>query len=135
MFLPGTSSKEKGCEAECIDRYIKKGASEEKHFEVCSPETWVFLSKKYGFDYEVKRYYKKGQQWNNSTTSLELKMKLIPIVLVFEDQIKNIKSSTLKHKYVQVRKTSTYSDLKLRIADCCTKLKNSRITKDQVRLW
>jgi hypothetical protein len=55
-FLHGTGT-EKGFESEFIDRYIKKTCVETSDYEIVSAETWEFLSSKYGFDYEIKRYY------------------------------------------------------------------------------
>ena len=85
VCLHGTGGTEKGTEAECIDRYIKKGAVENKHFEFCSAASWEFLSEKYGFDLEVKRYYQNGQLTLGAT--LEVKMKLVPLVLVYTDYL------------------------------------------------
>ena len=44
-----------------IDRYIVEGAVENQDYEICSTEIWQFLSSKFGFDFEVRRYYFKGQ--------------------------------------------------------------------------
>jgi hypothetical protein len=60
MYLRGTatpSEEEKGSEPECIDRYLKNDAIENKDYEVCSSEIWEFLSALYGFDFVVRRYY------------------------------------------------------------------------------
>jgi hypothetical protein len=54
--LSGTGS-DKESEHELMDRYIKEQASEGRNFDVFSAEIWEFLSTKYGFDYEVKRFY------------------------------------------------------------------------------
>ena len=64
-------------------------------------------------------------------------MRQIPVVLVFkEDLVKNkIKMDLFSVKYVQVRKTATYSDLKKRIADCCSKLKNFQYKQENIRIW
>jgi hypothetical protein len=56
QYLSGTGS-DKESEHEFMDRYIKEGACENQNFEVCSAEIWEFLSSKYGFDFEVKRFY------------------------------------------------------------------------------
>lgn len=56
QYLSGTGS-DKESEHELMDRYIKEEASEGRNFDVCSAEIWEFLSTKYGFDYEVKRFY------------------------------------------------------------------------------
>ena len=49
---------------------------------MCSEEIWKFLSEKYGFDHEVKRFFQKSGQWSY-LTSLEITMKLVPIVILF----------------------------------------------------
>ena len=59
VYLHGTG-QEKGQESEYIDRYIKKTCSERVDYEVISAETWEFVSSRYGFDFEVKRFYNKG---------------------------------------------------------------------------
>jgi len=74
MYLHGTATTnevEKGSEPECIDRYLKSDAMENKDYEVCSSETWEFLSALYGYDYVVRRYYHKPYSWSYST-SLEI---------------------------------------------------------------
>ena len=50
---------------------------------------------------------------------METKLKIIPVALVFTDQLKNetIEPNDYKTKFVQIRKSSTYADLKKRIAD------------------
>ena len=58
-YLHG-SGTEKGQESEYIDRYIKKTSLERQDYEVISAETWEFVKEKYGFDFEVKRFYNKG---------------------------------------------------------------------------
>ena len=58
----GTTYSDKGQESECIDRYIKSEAVEHRHFELCSPYLWKFLADKYGFDFEVRRYYERSQR-------------------------------------------------------------------------
>jgi hypothetical protein len=85
--LQGTNSV-KGFESEYIDRYVKKTSLENTDYEVISEETWQFLSKRYGFDLEVKRYYTKKESWSYQTT-LEVTFKQIPVVLVFTDQLSN----------------------------------------------
>ena len=75
-FLPGVAPETQvtgGKEPEVIDRFIQSGASETSDFEICSTEMWKFLSESYGFDYEVRRYYKQGS-WSYYT-SLEVSMK------------------------------------------------------------
>lgn len=47
-------------EPEMIDRYIKETVEENRDFEVTSLEIWEFLTAKYGYDFEVRRYYHKG---------------------------------------------------------------------------
>lgn len=66
----------------------------------------------------MKRYYHKVSSWSYATT-LETKLKIIPVALVFTDQLKNetIEPNDYKTKFVQIRKSSTYADLKKRIAD------------------
>lgn len=66
VFLHGTKSStaEKGYEHECIDRYIKRDATENSDYEICSPEIWEFVNEKYGCDLEVRRYYQKTSQWS-----------------------------------------------------------------------
>ena len=59
VYLHGTGT-EKGQESEYIDRYIKKTSLERQDYEVISAETWEFVKEKYGFDFEVKRFYNKG---------------------------------------------------------------------------
>ena len=85
--MHGTNS-EKGWESEYIDRYVRKTCVENSDYEVISDETWEFLSKRYGFDLEVKRYYIKKESWSYQTT-LEVTFKLVPVVLVFTDQLLN----------------------------------------------
>lgn len=86
-YLHGTNT-EKGWESEYIDRYVKKTCLENQDYEIISEETWEFLSKQYGFDLEVKRYYIKKESWSYQTT-LEITFKLVPVVLVFTDQLLN----------------------------------------------
>ena len=60
-FLRGTaSSVDKMQEPEMIDRYIREGAQEKGDYEVINQELWEFLHLKYGYDFEVRRYWQKG---------------------------------------------------------------------------
>jgi len=62
IYLVGTKTQtafDKGNEPECIDRYIRNDAVENKDFKVCSGEMWEFLSSRYGYDLIVRRYYQK----------------------------------------------------------------------------
>jgi hypothetical protein len=47
-------------EPEMIDRYIREGAQEKGDYEVINQELWEFLHLKYGYDFEVRRYWQKG---------------------------------------------------------------------------
>ncbi len=120
--MHGTNS-EKCSESDYIDRYIKKTCVENSDYEIISAETWEFLTQRYAFDFEVKRYYQKGT-WSYNT-SLEVNLKLVPVVLVFTDQLLNqpIEPSDYQTRYIQVRKTCTYTDLKKRIADVVSHIK------------
>lgn len=138
--LPGTSKEaaEKGQEAECLDRFIKGDALENTDYEVVSEETWQMLSQKYGFDVEVRRYYTKGQ-WSYYS-SLEVDYKAVPIILLFTDQFpttEELKEDKFPIKWVQVRKTATYLDLKKRIADCSAKFmgETEAYKHEQLRMW
>ena len=89
-FLPGVVPEKEitgGKEPEVIDRYIRAQASEVSDFEICSTEMWKFLSEAYGFDYEVRRYYKKGS-WSYYTT-LEVAMKQVPLIIVMCEKVKD----------------------------------------------
>ena len=90
-FLPGMAPESQvsgGKEPEVIDRYIRAQASEYSDYEICSTEMWKFLSEAYGYDYEVRRYYKKGS-WSYYT-SLEVSMKSVPVILVLYDKVKEL---------------------------------------------
>ena len=65
-------------------------------------------------------------------------MKKIPIMLVFCNVIAHdppYQPNSLKVKYVQVTKTSTYSDVKKRIASCVSKIRETAIDVKSLRLW
>lgn len=49
----------KGMEPEVIDRFLKDDVTEGNDFEVVGEEIWAFLSQKYKFDFEVKRWFYK----------------------------------------------------------------------------
>ena len=89
-----------GKEPECIDRYIDANATEYNDYEICNKEIWDFCSSRYGYDFEVHRYYKKTS-WSYYT-SVEVKMKEIPIIFVFCDQVaeKEIDKENYKKKFV-----------------------------------
>lgn len=62
--------------------------------------------------------------WSYSS-SLEVSMKSVPVILLFTDQLTSQEELTEEHfpvKTVQVRKSATYGDLKKRIADCTSKI-------------
>ena len=42
-----------------INRYLKDDVTEGNDFEVVGEELWEFLSKKYKFDFEIKRWFYK----------------------------------------------------------------------------
>lgn len=87
MYLPASNS-EGGEDADYIDRYIKKTSIENQDFEVISTELWEFLKARYSYDFEVKRYYQKASTWSYQT-SLEVRLKLVPVVFVFTDSLMN----------------------------------------------
>ena len=72
-------------QVESLNMYIKSHASEYNDYEMCTPEMWKFLADRYGADFEVRRYYKKQQY--SYYTACEVAFKLVPIILVYCDQI------------------------------------------------
>lgn len=68
-----------------IDRYIKDGAQEKSDYEVVNQELWEFLHSKYGFDYEVRRYWHRGQY--KFYSAVEITLKRVPVILVFADKL------------------------------------------------
>ena len=83
-YLTGTgTNQDKMWEPEHIDRYIKESARENGEFVVINQELWEFLHKKYGYDFEVRRYWHKGQWVYQST--MEITMKQVPVILIFTD--------------------------------------------------
>jgi hypothetical protein len=85
---------------------------------VISGDIWEFLKDKYSFDHEVRRYFYKSQFAYQS--QMEVRMKRVPIVLVFVEKLpgKQFTQANLKTVFVQIRNSHTYSDLKKRICDC-----------------
>ena len=58
IFPQGTGKLE-GFESTVFDRHIKTGMTVSKDFRCISKELWGFLSSRYGFDTEVRRYFSK----------------------------------------------------------------------------
>lgn len=100
-------------------------AKDNRDYEICSDEMWEYLNSRYGSDLEVRRYYKQSNQYSYYS-SLEVSMKNVPVCLIFTDQLAtiNVVEESFAMKYVQVRKTATYGDLKKRIADCASNMLN-----------
>lgn len=120
IYLTGVvvEKPESGKEAECLDRFIDSNATEYNDYEICNKEMWDFVSSRYGFDFEVRRYYKK-QSWSYYT-SVEVEMKRVPIFFCFCENFAEteINNTNYKKRYIQVPKSATYSDLKKRAASC-----------------
>lgn len=66
----------------------------------------------------MRRYYHRGQ-WQYSST-MEVRLKRVPIIVVLTDKLSSteVTAENFAVKYVQVRKSNTYSDLRKRICDC-----------------
>lgn len=62
---------------------------------------------------------------------MEVTMKQVPVFILFAANQKQ----DFEVKFVQVRNSATYGDLKKRIADCVGVLTKTATKIDQVRLW
>lgn len=83
---------------------------------------WEFLCSKYGFDFEVRRYYQK--RGYSFYTQMEVIFKQVPVIVVTYDQLKSqqIDETSITVKVIQIRKSASYADFKKRVCDCLTKL-------------
>ena len=81
-----------------FDRYIPDTCEEGKQFEVISKEMWEFLSSKYKFDLEVRRYYYKPQYaWQ---TQMDIRLKQMPFIFVNIDKLPKSDSIDFTIRYV-----------------------------------
>ena len=140
-FLKGTGQVN-GFETEVVDTYLHEDVRERIHFEFVNEELWSFLSKRYGFDHTIKRYYQtKGGFY--SSCEIDARFPRISVFLAFSNELYagEITEETFKPKFIQLSAKKSFSDIKKRITDIVTaqlRLENPQaaaLKPDAIRLW